>query len=235
MASERKTVLFIVEGNSDKTALEKILKVIYKKNKNIDFRVTDGDITSDETVNKRNVCDRIYKIVDQFLKDRKLKKSDIWQIVQIFDTDGTYIPESAIITGNTSKFVYSLTNIACKDRDKVIERNQRKSEIMDFLYMQHDIKSIPYEMYFMSCNLDHAFYNEQNLEQDLKQDYADAFYEKFIDKEIKFLDFLQCDVVNGTPDSYPESWRYIKDGLHSLERHTNLHVYFTRNPVLPVS
>ena len=45
MGEERKTVLFIVEGPSDKSALEKIFKKIYKRNRNIDFKFTDGDIS----------------------------------------------------------------------------------------------------------------------------------------------------------------------------------------------
>lgn len=37
MAKEKKTVIFIVEGPSDKAALESIFKKIYKRNKEIDF------------------------------------------------------------------------------------------------------------------------------------------------------------------------------------------------------
>jgi hypothetical protein len=82
----------------------------------------------------------------------------------------------------------------------------------------------------MSCNLDHALYNKQNLSDEEKKQYADAFYEKFIGAEKYFIDFLKFDAVNGVPDSFPASWRYIKEELRSLERHTNLHVYFLENP-----
>lgn len=58
------------------------------------------------------------------------------------------------------------------------------------------------------------------------QKYADAFYEKFIGKEKMFIDFLDAEVVNGVPNSFPASWSYIKNDLHSLERHTNLHIFF---------
>jgi len=176
----QKTVLFIVEGVSDKAALEKIFGVIYKRNKNIVFKFTDGDISSDTTVTKNNVCDRIYKVVNDYINDKKLNKSDIYQVVQIFDMDGAYIPEIAISVGDENFFVYSTTNISCKETSKVIERNEQKKMIMDYLLGVQDIKGIPYEMYFMSCNLDHALYNEINLDKDLKQDYADAFYEKCI-------------------------------------------------------
>ncbi len=230
MAEARKTVLFVVEGSSDKSALEKIFKTIYKRDRNIEFKFTEGDISSDPEVTKENVEDKIYKIVDEFIKDKKLKKSDIYQIVQIFDTDGTYIPESAITTGDTYSFTYSATGIRCKDPSKIVERNKKKSEIMDLLLTKNEIKGIPYEMYFMSCNLDHALYDVINLDKDKKQEYADAFYERFLGKEYKFIDFLKTDVVNGTPDTLISSWRYIKQDLHSVERHTNLHVYFIIHP-----
>lgn len=83
----------------------------------------------------------------------------------------------------------------------------------------------------MSCNLDHALYNEQNLSEESKQDYADSFYEVFKDAPRSFVDFLNEQVVNGVPRSYPQSWKYIEEGLHSLERHTNLNIYFDKNPI----
>lgn len=39
MADTKKTVLFIVEGPSDKSALEKIFRTIYRRNKNIQRRM----------------------------------------------------------------------------------------------------------------------------------------------------------------------------------------------------
>ena len=66
----KKVVIFIVEGNSDKKALEKIFQKIYK-HKNIVFKFTDGDITSDETMNIYTVCDAIYDKVNEYIKDKK--------------------------------------------------------------------------------------------------------------------------------------------------------------------
>lgn len=230
MGEVKKTALFIVEGSSDKSALEKIFKTIYRHNKNIEFRFTTGDISSDPTVTIGNVEDRIYKIIQDFMRDKKLSKSDIFHVVQLFDMDGAYIPDSAIVHAPTYKFTYSLTNISCSYPDRAIERNTLKRNIMDYLLTKHDIEGIPYEMYFVSCNLDHALYNEQNLDDDLKQQYADQFYEKFLGKEHLFPDFLRSEVVNGVPDTPVSSWNYIKADCHSLERHTNLHIYFLNNP-----
>lgn len=102
--------------------------------------------------------------------------------------------------------------------------------MMDYLLGLDSIKGIRYTGYFMSSNLDHSLYNEQNLPDDLKGEYADAFYEEFQGREKLFVDFLKEEVANGVPDIYPASWRYIREGVHSLERHTNLHIYFKDNP-----
>lgn len=231
MADARKTILFIVEGHSDKKALEYIIRKIYSDYNGIEFRVTDGDISSDETVTKENVEDKIYRIVLDFMDDKKLKRSHIFQVVHLLDTDGTYISEDAIILGENKKIEYTETNIICKDIEKVKARNIKKRNIMNHLLNQNEIKGFPYKMYYMSCNLDHALYNLQNLDDELKGEMADKFYERFIGKEKLFVDYLKTDVVNGVPESFPASWRYIKEDLHSLERHTNLHVFFKDNPI----
>lgn len=232
MKKAKKTVLFIVEGISDKEALEKIFKQIYKNNKEIEFTFAQGDISSDENTTEMNVEDKIYNIVLDFMKDKKLNKADICQIIQLFDMDGAYIPEENIVEGGTSQLVYSTSNISCKQKEKVIKRNNAKKKIINYLLEKNDIKGINYEMYFMSCNLDHALYDQINLDHSMKVQYADAFYERFLRKEKMFILFLKDEVVNGVPDTMAASWRYIREDVHSLERHTNLHIYFTRYPVV---
>lgn len=226
-----KAVIFIVEGATDKKALENIFKKIYR-HKEIHFEFTHGDITSDEKINKNNVETEIYKFVDKYRKDKKLKLSDIWQIVQIFDTDGAYIDDSYIVHGETKEIVYSTENISCKDIQKVKNRNKHKREMMDYLLTCNDIKGISYRCYFLSGNLDHALYNQLNLTNELKSQYAEAFYELFMGKEQMFTQFLDMEVVNGVPESFPQSWKYIREDLNSLRRHTNLNIYFKENPIL---
>lgn len=189
----KKVVIFIVEGNSDKKALEKILQKIYK-NKNIVFKFTDGDITSDENMTETKAVEKIYNKVNEYMKDKKLLRQHIWQIVHIFDMDGAFIPDTAVVKGDTSHFVYTPTQISCKDVRKILGRNERKCKLMDYLLGLKDIKGIPYIGYFMSSNLDHALYDEQNLDDELKGEYADAFYAEFMGREELFIDFLEDEV-----------------------------------------
>ena len=104
--------------------------------------------------------------------------------------------------------------------------------MMNKLLKLSDIKGISYKCYFMSSNLDHALYNKQNLTDEEKELYSIKFYEMFEGHEKLFIKYLESDVVNGCPDSFPASWKYIKEELHSLERHSNLHIYFKENPYL---
>ena len=94
-----KVVLFIVEGATDKRALASIFRKIYR-NRTVRFEFTHGDITSDETISIKNVEDEIYKYVKSYIDISKIKKSDIWQIVQIFDMDGAYADDSRIVEGD---------------------------------------------------------------------------------------------------------------------------------------
>ena len=226
-----KIVLFIVEGATDKRALESIFQKIYR-NRTIRFEFTHGDITSDETIGIQNVEAEIYKYVKSYMDISKVKKSDIWQVVQVFDMDGAYVDDSRIVEGDTKEFFYTETEISCKDPDNILIRNEHKKKLMDYLLGLNEINGIAYEGYYMSCNLDHALYGQLNLSDEQKKEYSNAFYEAFWEHPELFPPFLEKYVVNGVPDSFPASWRYIKEDNRSLERHTNLHIYFTKHPVL---
>lgn len=226
-----KVVLFIVEGATDKRALESIFRKIYR-NRTVRFEFTHGDITSDETISKKNVEDEIYKYVKSYIDISKIKKSDIWQIVQIFDMDGAYVDDSRIAEGETREFFYTEKEISCKNHEKILMRNKHKRELMEYLLSLQEIKGISYEGYYMSCNLDHALYGLLNLPDEEKKKRADSFYLAFWDHPELFLPFLVKYVVNGVPNSFPASWIYIKEDNHSLERHTNLHIYFSKHPAL---
>lgn len=228
----KKMVIFIVEGKTDKTALEMIFRRLYSKQKEIRFEFMNGDITSNYENNITNVEAKVYEKVDECMKRYKLEKSDIFQVIQIFDTDGAYIPNEAIKQRLVNNFEYTTSNIFAADINKVIERNDRKRELMDFLVAKTAIKDIPYQGYFMSSNLDHALYNKQNLTDEEKIEYSSIFNANFEGKEKLFISFIKTDVANGVPDKYRASWQYIRTDLNSLQRHTNLHVYFLNNPIL---
>ena len=80
-------------------------------------------------------------------------------------------------------------------------------------------------MFLAQHKKDHALYNKLNLDDEEKIKYADKFYEQFIGKEKAFIDYLNMEVVNGVPESFPLSWRYIKKGLHLKKSIKKLGIY----------
>lgn len=89
---------------------------------------------------------------------------------------------------------------------------------MEFLLGEQEIENIPYECYFMSCNLDHALYNKNNLTEEQKEKSAEAFRDLFMNHEEKFIPYIKTCAAQDMPKSYSGSWRYIKEDRHSLER-----------------
>lgn len=229
---ESKIVLFLVEGPSDKIALENIFKKIYATNRNLTFKFLNGDITSDSESTPDNIVSKVESKVDAFIHEYKLQKSDIFSIAQLFDMDGAYIPDENIIEDSDKHYYYSSENIISNDRRTVIERNERKRNNLNTLLDCNTIKDIPFECYFMSCNLDHALYNMQNLDDNQKSSYATEFSKAFSDRETKFPDYIEDIAASGNGASLNTSWRYIKTNLHSLERNTNLNLYFRLHPIL---
>ena len=87
------------------------------------------------------------------------------------------------------------------------------------------IWKIPYSVYYMSCNLDHALYGKLNTSDEDKEKDAHAFAKQYKDDVPGFLKYISESDFS-VMDGYKESWKYIKQDLHSLERHTNLGICF---------
>ena len=165
---------------------------------------------------------RIWNIFENCAKKYKLKTKDFIGIIHIIDTDGTYISENLIIEDKTaSGFVYSETNIFAPNVQIVVNRNQKKSAVMNKISNTPEINNIPYKTYFMSSNLDHVLYNKQNNSESEKYVDAHRFAKKYVNKIPEFIIFIsESDFSVKMP--YKESWNYIRQEAHSLERHTNL-------------
>ena len=117
----KKYVLVIVEGASDKAALE-VLFTRFCCPKGTETIVTHGDITSDKNVSESNIINKVCRHIKDFASERKLKQADIQQVVHIIDTDGAFIPDGRITQDDSADgFVYSDTMIMARDISKQIE------------------------------------------------------------------------------------------------------------------
>ncbi len=220
----KKIVFVIVEGPSDEEALGVLLNRIYDS-KAVYVQVMHCDITTKLDVNAGNVIAKIGDVVKQYA-GRAFKPGDFSRIIHITDMDGAFIPDDAVVEDNTAvKPIYSATKIRTQRKSGIENRNQRKRECLNRLSSASRIWGVPYQIYYMSCNLDHALYGKLNSTDDEKEADSFAFAKKYRDDIPGFMKFISESDFS-IAGSYPQSWQYIREGLHSLERHTNFGLCF---------
>ena len=220
----RKLILFLVEGITEEISFGLIFSEIFE-DKEIEFQIARGDITTRNGVNSRNVIRKINEEIKSFMDREHYKKSDIIEIIHLMDTDGAYISEDLIKNHDKDKNYYYSDKLCTSHSKNTKKRNDKKSGIMDRLSSHSKINGIPYNAYYLSCNLEHVLHNDANIDDTLKVEKAEEFSERYYEKEFEFLDFIRTEsfAVEG---SYKESWEFIKQGSNSLNRYSNLHLVF---------
>ena len=221
----KKVILFLVEGASDLTSLEFIDNI--NTDETIKFQITSGDVTSKLNITPQNCREEINKILLSFLERSKLRKTDIIKIIYILDIDGVYIPEINIIEDkNKKKFLYTINGIVAPSKENVQRRNENKKQIIEKLLVTSKINSIPYEMYYMSCNLEHVLHDKlEDISEDEKKELANKFADRFYEKEIEFIDFINNKDFKVLGD-YKTTWDFIKKDLNSVNRYSNFWLFF---------
>lgn len=171
------------------------------------------------------------EIVDDYRMRAKLSYSDFLEIVQVVDTDGAYVSEDRILTGNYDHPFIDVGKgvIRTIDRLGIADRNLGKTELIDLLVECEEIEGIPYRVMFMSSNLEHVLHGRANCnDQDEKTKLSKKFALRFDSDLPGFVRFIsESDfAVKG---GYRESWDYIRNSekdTRSLERHTNIGLLF---------
>lgn len=264
-------VVFLVEGESDKKALELPLSnLIFDKFPDYEVRfllqerlvgksgdeVEDvdkdydedddeliveieyeygGDITTSSFVTPSNIESKIeHRFIKPATKKEGIYPKKIARVIHIVDLDGAYIPDENVVPYSEErqgkeKPYYDGDNgmIEAADVSAIIARNERKRMNLEYLLTlpDHKIKikskSIPYEIYFFSSNLDHFINNDANMEAGKKY-LADLFTRTYgLDSEDFTKYFFEDENAVGHM-GYEESWEFIKEGSNSVKRYTNI-------------
>ena len=245
--SKRPVILFLVEGRSEREALEQPISELYDQTDpsvyvrflvrsenatdesgNHTFIERGGDVTAEGI--PKHIENAIYdKILKSFFDKEKLLPGDVSEIIQITDLDGAYVPENSIKEDKgLPKIRYEENRILCKNKGEIILRNERKKKNLDYLTSKTAIKvgkqSIPYRVYYFSSNLDHFLYHEANLEPTEKVKKAEEYSKQYLDAPEEFARTIINDPDAVKEKSCEESWKYIKEETNSLSRHTNLNI-----------
>lgn len=222
--AKKKIMLFIVEGPTDETSLSTVLSRIFSSD-TVKFQVVHGDVLTRDFV----APDRIIAAVNEQIKlfcGNIYKPSDFCKVVHLADTDGAFIPEDAVVAeaveGRQYPF-YTDTQILTPEPANIIDRNARKGRNIAKLASTGRVGGIPYSFYYFSCNLDHVLHGRNNLSEAEKIACSRDFDLQYADDPNAFIRFMKDEsfAVQGT---YQETWAFIKQGTHSLERHSNFRI-----------
>lgn len=197
--------------------------------------VYGGDITTSAFVTPSNIET---KITNRFIKPATRKDGiypkKIAKIIHIVDLDGAYIPDENVVPysdehrGNEKPYYDGEGGrIEAADVSAIIGRNDRKRKNLEHLLTlpEHKIKiktkSIPYEIYFFSSNLDHFINNDANVETGKKY-LADKFMHAYGFDTEEFSKYFFEDECSVGHMGYEKSWEFIKENSNSVKRYTNI-------------
>ena len=145
MKTRKKGVILIVEGVNEQVALGGILQRLADE-LNLRISVVNGDVTADYGSDPSTIRKKLGDLVKKEMQRSSFRKEDVACVLQLMDTDGAFVPSSAIIErpmeSKTRKrrggdqersFQYTEKNIYAKSREKVEERNTCKARNMMLL------------------------------------------------------------------------------------------------------
>jgi len=226
---KKKVVLFIVEGANDQIALSVPLENLLT-NENVKFEVIEGDVTADYI--GKTVVAKIGDCVNNHCKVNGYEKSDILEVVLLVDMDGAFIDPDLIIQDDTFlKPYYCPDKIYHPKPDNLIKTHAKKKHNLNHLIkLPHVIKTIPFSIYFFSCNMDHVICGDANLTQIMKSKAADSFLKKYHSDSAGFLEFFHSEDIS-VGKTYEESWIHIKQDENSLKRCSNLHIFLSQEAI----
>ncbi|SEH25142.1 hypothetical protein SAMN05216583_106135 [Selenomonas sp. KH1T6] len=226
--ARKKIVFVIVEGPSDETALGVILSRLYDKN-SIHIEIMYGDITTDYRIEPQDIAKSLADIVKKYAMSMHFDQKDFSQIIHLVDMDGAYVPAASIIeNSDAEKPLYFENELQTSNPEHIKQRNRHKQEKLNRMCKLKKVwVSIPYQAYYMSCNLDHVLYGKLNSTDEDKENDAYDFARRYKDNIGGFLSFISNSEFS-VSIGYKESWEFIKKENHSLERHTNLGLCFAK-------
>lgn len=232
----RKFILFIVEGDNDKREIDTILHTNYFSGFLNTYEPiiwpTNGDITAAAGVSVRNIQNKLNNILLDFRKRGvpwgNIKPNDIHEIVQIVDLDGAFISPDNILLGEENVFEYHDDYILTSNIDGAVGRNRKKAEILNKLVGIDKIGDVSYSVYFVSCNMDHVLFGNRSLSRQEKGRLSREFQLKCEENQNMLTEtlFNPNIAANG---SYYDSWYEIQEDTLSLQRYTNLNLFFSDN------
>ncbi|MFT4104630.1 MAG: hypothetical protein QM657_02635 [Lacrimispora sp.] len=223
--SEKRVLLFLVEGPSDEAAIGTIMKEYFKAEQ-VQFLVVHGDITVRDYVSTDKILSRINDLLNKVKSRYGYKNADFVRIIHLTDSDGVFIPDERVYQAHVDGIEYYEDRMETPSVKNTLDRNHRKKEILFKLRKTGKIGTIPYRIYYNSRNLEHVLFGKQkDFTNEEKEELSDGFAEQYEGRVNDFIKFISSPDV-AAPGDYQETWKYMEEGLNSLRRATNMHYIF---------
>lgn len=243
-------LMVLVEGESDELAFKYPLQAFLDElapNVSIIFShlsrdkdgnaTSGGDSTSDFDIYPGNydkkISERVMKDLTRF---EGVYPRYVTKVIQIVDTDGAYVDDSKRVLKHTQDAMwsngvfYGADEIEVDHVESVAARHKRKRENLDYLCQKDTIKldshTVPYSVYFNSCNLEHFLFGQRNTPSSNKKNLARNFSFACQDDDNYFLHNVLANEFTLQDMTYQESWAFIRqpNTLNSLSRFSNLNL-----------
>lgn len=227
MTDRIKIILFLVEGITDELSLALPLEDLYRNHLQLKMRITNGDITTRKGMTQQNVVSHVGDVIKNYAQQYKLRKEDFYQIIHIMDTDGFAVPDDKVQEDLPKTHPYYQENgiLTCRP-DAIRNRNHQKQTIISKLLSTHLIWGCPYQICYMSCNLEHVLHNCANVSNEEKNKLAKQFEKQYSSQTYEFIRFFQSVYPANISKDWSVSWSFINQGMNSLMRYSNLCLAF---------
>ena len=232
--AKKKILLFVVEGQTESYAFDSLLSSFMTAYR-VRFHEIGGDLLT-RFYKTKSPKQSIGDAVNDFLERANLtSKSVLYKVVHLIDTDGCYAPNSCITYNAAYTFekgcFYTEIDVQTDNVQGKIERNGHKRNAIDALISLQKkvvLRTVPYEIYYFSCNREHALYGVNNLTSAQKSQYAVKFRKQFAEDYTSFIQLLKG-VYPPVALDFSDSWDYIKHDFNSLKRFSNFYLFFLAN------
>ncbi|MCL1632687.1 hypothetical protein M3N64_12235 [Sporolactobacillus sp. CPB3-1] len=227
--ADKKVVIFIVEGVSDERVIAAIRNYVPGSCR-VYIHITRGDLFTKPGVRK-NIKVRVADQVKKVMNATKFRKREILAVVQLTDMDGTFVRDQDVMIDSAvgKDPNYREDGIVVRNagiRQYIQKRNREKaSELRAMCASAEIMAGIYYFLFYFSCNLDHVMHNNRNMPVEEKIRRSRDFEHSCRAHPEHFYHFFhdQPFAVQGSID---ETWRFIEQGNHSVQRYSNFHLIF---------
>ena len=241
----RRIVLFVVEGPTDADLLLPVFNAMLTRhdvcdeefhcdmltapNHRTEFYRRNGFYPSET-----NPLDTVRRLVVDYLDHWEYSPKYLECVLQVCDLDGAFIPDDHVRANPALPDITYLSDaIVTPSPDALISDHRLKQGSASVLVSSDCLKlkrnqRVPYRLFYCSRNLEHAFCGlDGTLSDRDKRIHAARIAARYANDPQAFRQLLaDLATMHGDPGDWERdwerSWRYALEGLHSLQRGSNL-------------